>query len=270
MKPEDIESENRLKKHFTEVTSLSKYLTLLLFIAMPFIGGWVGYAYAPEKVVEVEKVVIKEVSVEVPVTDIVSDGGMVKEDAYDWCIRNGGVDRTLSFNAPKVCILKNKAYKFNCVSNNKYFVIQNSVSGGYANIVVKQKGSSEQIFPCEYSVDAGDFVIESEGPDYLFALEGNHLLVDSGTGPAPRGLTVYDLLTETKVFDDSYLGPVGIKDGQVTYWTTSATEASESNCPEYSEINNNYLTPAIDDHVMLDLATLSKIKLGDSRCSARQ
>ena len=45
------------------VTPLSKYLAMALFIVMPFIGGWVGYTYAPEKVVEVERVVVKEVVV---------------------------------------------------------------------------------------------------------------------------------------------------------------------------------------------------------------
>ena len=47
------DSKNRLCK----VTPLSKYLAMALFIAMPFIGGWIGYTYAPEKVVEVEKIV---------------------------------------------------------------------------------------------------------------------------------------------------------------------------------------------------------------------
>ena len=43
------------------VTPLSKYLAMALFIAMPFIGGWIGYTYAPEKVVEVERVVVERV-----------------------------------------------------------------------------------------------------------------------------------------------------------------------------------------------------------------
>jgi hypothetical protein len=40
------------------VTPLSKYLAMGLFIVLPFLGGWIGYTYAPEKVVEVEKIVI--------------------------------------------------------------------------------------------------------------------------------------------------------------------------------------------------------------------
>lgn len=42
------------------VTPLSKYLAMAIFVAMPFIGGWIGYTYAPEKVVEVEKVTMEE------------------------------------------------------------------------------------------------------------------------------------------------------------------------------------------------------------------
>lgn len=33
---------------------------MTFFVALPFIGGWIGYTYAPEKVVEVERVVILE------------------------------------------------------------------------------------------------------------------------------------------------------------------------------------------------------------------
>jgi hypothetical protein len=41
-----------------KVTPVSKYLALVLFIIMPFIGGYVGYVYSPTKVVEVEKIVV--------------------------------------------------------------------------------------------------------------------------------------------------------------------------------------------------------------------
>ncbi len=43
------------------VTTFSKYFSLALFVLMPFIGGYIGYVYAPEKVVEVECLVIKNV-----------------------------------------------------------------------------------------------------------------------------------------------------------------------------------------------------------------
>jgi hypothetical protein len=51
------------------VTPLSKYLAMVLFILLPFVGGWIGYQYAPEKVVEIEKVVIQEKITEVEKSD---------------------------------------------------------------------------------------------------------------------------------------------------------------------------------------------------------
>lgn len=47
-----------------QVTTFSKYLALIVFSSLPFLGGWIGYMYAPEKVVEIEKNVTKEIEVE--------------------------------------------------------------------------------------------------------------------------------------------------------------------------------------------------------------
>jgi hypothetical protein len=68
-----VENENLEQNEVAEtkpsplhtVNPLSKYLAMALFVAMPFFGGWVGYSYAPEKVVEVDKVVEKEKTVTV-------------------------------------------------------------------------------------------------------------------------------------------------------------------------------------------------------------
>lgn len=46
------------------VTPLSKYLAMALFIILPFVGGWIGYTYAPEKVAEKEQIIEKKVEVE--------------------------------------------------------------------------------------------------------------------------------------------------------------------------------------------------------------
>lgn len=54
---EEIHKESDVNSPLMEVTSLSKYLAMTLFIAMPFIGGWIGYVYSPEKIVEVDRAV---------------------------------------------------------------------------------------------------------------------------------------------------------------------------------------------------------------------
>lgn len=55
--PPRLEEKQRV---WAAVTPLSKYLALALFVTMPFIGGWIGYHFAPVKVVEVENVVVRE------------------------------------------------------------------------------------------------------------------------------------------------------------------------------------------------------------------
>jgi len=47
-----------------QVTPLSKYLAMALFIVLPFVGAYLGYTLAPGKVVEVEKEVISEAETE--------------------------------------------------------------------------------------------------------------------------------------------------------------------------------------------------------------
>lgn len=63
-----MQSENNIdeiqfevqKNSLNKVTPLSKYLAMVLFVLLPFIGGWVGYTYAPEKVIEIERVTVVE------------------------------------------------------------------------------------------------------------------------------------------------------------------------------------------------------------------
>jgi len=55
------QTTNLIKHHINKVTPLSKALAAILFIILPFVGLYIGYTFAPEKVVEVERVVVHEV-----------------------------------------------------------------------------------------------------------------------------------------------------------------------------------------------------------------
>ena len=57
MEPEENTTETQQLSSLHTVTPLSKYLAIVLFVVLPFFGGYIGYVYAPEKVVEVDKVV---------------------------------------------------------------------------------------------------------------------------------------------------------------------------------------------------------------------
>jgi hypothetical protein len=53
---EPVVRESVWKKHFMTVTPLSKFIALYLFIMLPIVGFWAGYAYAPATIVGVAPV----------------------------------------------------------------------------------------------------------------------------------------------------------------------------------------------------------------------
>lgn len=71
---------------WSTVTPLSKCVAMTLFVLLPFLGGWVGYLYAPDKVVEIEKVIVREV--EVPAQ---ADNDVFKSKLFD----SFGITRSL-------------------------------------------------------------------------------------------------------------------------------------------------------------------------------
>lgn len=67
------------------VTPFSKYAAMVIFVVMPFVGFWVGMQYAPERIVEVGKIIVKPGPLEtqkVSDTDVapVSQDQMVPSD----------------------------------------------------------------------------------------------------------------------------------------------------------------------------------------------
>lgn len=74
--------EVRQNNIFNRVTPLSKILAMALFIALPFIGGFVGYRLAPEKIVEVERIVVKEAARDLENGGHLTDWRMYNNDIY--------------------------------------------------------------------------------------------------------------------------------------------------------------------------------------------
>lgn len=69
------------------VTPLSKYLAMALFVILPFIGGWIGYTYAPEKIIKVEKTVLIEQEQSIPIPDN-STNNIEVDDTRGYLARN--------------------------------------------------------------------------------------------------------------------------------------------------------------------------------------
>jgi hypothetical protein len=203
-------------------------------------------------------------------TPITQPSSASTTNTFEWCMANGGKDTTPNYNAPKTCLLENRIYNNNCVSNDKFVVIaKDKIDEVGSDILVKYKASPGQNISCDYVAGSGDYGLGG-GAEYILALENNFLITDTGTGPDGRVLTIYDLNPRKEVFRDSYSKPVDIKDNVINYWTGTTTPVTLENCPDYKEWETDGLGAGIDAYVSLDMSTLTKKELGKYHCSPRQ
>ena len=165
-----------------------------------------------------------------------------------------------------------KELQANCVDNDKYFIVSREASDYVgSDISIKYKSSPSQNISCEYVKEKSDVeILNHESANFIIALEGKYLLLDSGTGPDPRGLSVYDLEKQKEIFSDKYSQPVEVGNLAVSYWTESSVKANKDNCPDFFKYQSYGGSSAIDKHVKLDLSTLVKKDLGETKCSYRQ
>lgn len=196
-------------------------------------GGQVGYCHLP-------------------------DGRVCEE----WALMRDG-----ACNAPKIAAEKG----VECYDGNQYFVLTKERDSDVGeDILVKRKDTPTQTLPCAYSVAPGDIELAEEGPTYYLGLTGVFLMLDHGTAPPPRGLTVYDMKKGKEVYADQYNQPFETSDGTFTYWQPTDTKPTTANCPDLAQLEESGLGAGIERHVRLDLATLKVTDFKEIRCSARQ
>ncbi|MEZ4104466.1 MAG: hypothetical protein R3B60_04245 [Candidatus Paceibacterota bacterium] len=110
---ETLEQQNSTDR-LTKVTPLSKYLALVLFILLPFVGAYVGYKIALEEVVEeVEGVMIEEDT---------ASGPEEKVEIGDEFVLNKGLVATTTVDMGKYKIRYDQSVLE--VLNEKYEVVQ--------------------------------------------------------------------------------------------------------------------------------------------------
>jgi hypothetical protein len=81
MEIENIQPDEKQVNTLYRVTPLSKYFAMLLFVLLPFVGGWVGYISAPEKIIEVEKIIVKEIPTDTEVASGLEDLMIVQNNS---------------------------------------------------------------------------------------------------------------------------------------------------------------------------------------------
>ncbi len=163
-------------------------------------------------------------------------------------------------------------YDPQCHENSNYFVItKDTPNVGGTNILVKYKKDYPQPIQCVYARgNANDIEFKAGEPQYYLALTDNFLILDSGTGPEPRGITAFDLIKKVGVYNGSYAKPVSTSGDTITFWEPNSQKVTPQNCPQGNEWLSQGLSPIMESHVALDLKTLNKKDLGEYRCVPTQ
>jgi hypothetical protein len=170
----------------------------------------------------------------------------------------------------------------NCYDRTSYFVITRAdpLNGG-DDILIKYRSDKNQNIACDYSLGNTDFELKNfcdDGPvcyraQHFSSITDNLLIVDEGTGTENRNIVIYDLVKKAKVFSDTYNSSVDSIKPQgnlISYWQTTNTVANSQNCPKIKEYQNQGGGAKIETKISLDLSTLTKKELGETRCSYSQ
>ena len=135
---------NNIKRSLFQVTPTSKYLAMALFIAMPFIGGWIGYSLAPIKTVVIETKVDTFASSEVDLLPEIESAQIINE---------GDVEVTFSNGTKNVVAMANKP-----TSQEQYYEIETYTKTYISpnrKFVALQGIGFEDSFVRIYNADAG-------------------------------------------------------------------------------------------------------------------
>jgi hypothetical protein len=172
--------------------------------------------------------------------------------------------------APKITKLKNETV---CYSYRKYAVIVSPTEDvGEQISVILKLGAGDESFLTDLNKAPVHFKVP-EGDNFFYGVYGDFMFIDSGTGPDPRGLDVYDLAQKKDVFNGSYASPIALdKDLRLVYYEEVDEKKlkKKPDCPEAAEWKQNNLVIAYEERVSLDLKTLKVARSGVLRCAARQ
>jgi hypothetical protein len=156
-----------------------------------------------------------------------------------------------------------------CIENDDFVVMSREGPDVGSDIIARKKPNPRAKASCVFKVQPSDYKIAKAGEaKYVKALQGNMLVLDQGTGPSPRGLSVVDLLRRKKVWsgeyyneeEDAKTGPQG-----VTFWRYLGP-GKEPQCEDYKKIVAQSFTPLMVIKGTLSFPGLQFKPQGAAKC----
>ncbi|HOX22918.1 MAG TPA: hypothetical protein PLL10_05595 [Elusimicrobiales bacterium] len=159
--------------------------------------------------------------------------------------------------------------KTTCHLYEKYAVLTQSARDNAGSDIIVNRNQQDSK-ACAWDEKAALLLLKNTDADYFFGLLGKLIFVDSGTGPSPRTLKIYDIEKSTAVYNGLYNESITIKNGKLSYWAATAKQATKENCPQLAQWSSQGLGAALEEKIFVELSSLKSGKTGKSRCSARQ
>jgi hypothetical protein len=120
---------------------------------------------------------------------------------------------------------------------------------------------------CDADSLPGDYVLQDEWAAYYSGLQGDVLLLDSGTGPDLRTLILFDLRSRTRLAELSYVELVpGPEPGSVGLWDGFTLDEPPPGCT----MPMGGLMPGVDSLFVVDVRSGRTSFGGRTRCAQRQ
>lgn len=161
------------------------------------------------------------------------------------------------------------AVRPHCHDEGRYLVVARATESVGTDFLIKRRVRGRSLPPCAYLPRPGDLEIPNERAEYFLGVQGDFLILDSGTAPEPRGLVIWNLETRTKVFTGLYSRPLTIDRKGLTFWQETGV-ATDENCPQLALWRSQHLGAAVETQVRLGLDDLAIVRGVATRCSARQ
>ncbi len=151
-----------------------------------------------------------------------------------------------------------------CYTGPRYIVVERQLEGSLGSDLFARASARGR---CDADSLPGDLVHRNEWADYFSGVRGDVLVIDSGTGPDIREVTMLDLRSGLRLLHRSYLHLAPSADSlTIGLWDGYYLDKTGPGCPPPV----GGLLPGVDSLFTVNLRTGDVRFAGRTRCAVRQ
>ena len=130
-----------------------------------------------------------------------------------------------------------------CITNDQFIVISQSADTVGDDIIARRKSTHGANTSCKIDSEPGDYRIAKAGEaKYALGLIQNFLVIDQGTGPSMRQLSIVNLSTQRQVWSSIYADEPKILSRGIRF-KKYLREGNRKICSNFSKIVSQNWTP---------------------------